>query len=342
MKSGLFAALILFAALPGHAASSASTLQGEVRALLRGKPSLQELYRQKRAIGDERFAALRDEVGKEIFHPPEGFHQGAPVIGCIMDTEGSRLHAAMGLVAAAADDGQWRVMLDEAQDALRRRDAIRETILERGEPLAEFPVSSHLVLIARSTKDAWLRELARRATRDQFVREALPGTRAAHWAEGVSPPVSDYLQQLGGADMCETDLDNSAWLKSQLRRHGWPRISRAGKEADAEAFHIVNHADHDVAWQAEVLADLAPLVPIRETDPTDYAVLFDRIAVKRGELQRYGTRGRCTEPGRWRSFDNEPGDLDARRASVSLPPEAQSEAQMVPFCSGPPQPAQSK
>lgn len=132
--------------------------------------------------------------------------------------------------------------------------------------------------------------------------------------------------------MCGVDQDNTAWLKGEIARRGWPRISRDGKDADNQAWLLVQHADLDPAWQAQILALLTALAPKGETNPKNYAYLFDRVAMKHGGPQRYGTQGRCIGTGQWRPDDDEPGDLDARRATVGLPSETEYVAMVKTLC----------
>lgn len=122
---------------------------------------------------------------------------------------------------------------------------------------------------------------------------------------------------------CGVDEDNTRWLKAHVGRSGWFTVSKYGAEADKAAWLLVQHADRDVAFQAEVLAILEPLVAAGETDPRSYAYLYDRVAVNSQRPQRYGTQGRCTDAGTWEPRDVEaPEQLDQRRAAVGLPPEA--------------------
>ena len=112
---------------------------------------------------------------------------------------------------------------------------------------------------------------------------------------------------------------NSDWLKTVLARIGWFDISRYGAEASQAAWLIVQHSDHDRAWQEQVLADLAPRVARGDMQRTYYAYLIDRVAVNAGRPQTYGTQGRCQGPGNLvLSEVADRDDLDRRRASMDL------------------------
>ena len=112
---------------------------------------------------------------------------------------------------------------------------------------------------------------------------------------------------------------NSDWLKAVLARIGWFDISRYGAEASQAAWLIVQHSDHDPAWQAQVLADLAPRVARGDMRRSYYAYLVDRVAVNAGRPQTYGTQGRCQGRG---NLELRPvvdrDSLDRRRAEMGL------------------------
>jgi hypothetical protein len=112
---------------------------------------------------------------------------------------------------------------------------------------------------------------------------------------------------------------NSDWLKAVLARIGWFDISRYDAEASQAAWLIVQHSDHDRAWQERVLADLGPRVARGDMQRNYYAYLVDRVAVGAGRPQTYGTQGRCQGPGNLQLFeviDRE--GLDRRRAEMGL------------------------
>jgi hypothetical protein len=90
---------------------------------------------------------------------------------------------------------------------------------------------------------------------------------------------------------------------------------------------LVQHADHDPAWQQTVLDSLAPRVKTGDMQGKYYAYLVDRVAVNAGRLQVYGTQGGCQGPGDWRQKPvADPDGLEARRAEVGLPSSAEYRA----------------
>lgn len=122
---------------------------------------------------------------------------------------------------------------------------------------------------------------------------------------------------------------NSDWLKTVLARIGWFDVSRYGAEASQAAWLIVQHSDHDPAWQRQVLADLAPRVARGDMQRSWYAYLVDRVAVNAGRPQTYGTQARCN--GRETFVMQpvaDPEGLERRRAEMGLEPVAAYRARM--------------
>jgi hypothetical protein len=112
---------------------------------------------------------------------------------------------------------------------------------------------------------------------------------------------------------------NSDWLRGVLARIGWFDISRYGAEASQAAWLIVQHADHDPAWQERVLTGLAPRVARGDMQRNYYAYLVDRVAVAAGRPQTYGTQGRCQGRGNLQLFEvMDRASLDRRRAEMGL------------------------
>lgn len=100
-----------------------------------------------------------------------------------------------------------------------------------------------------------------------------------------------------------------------LDRYGWP-----GPEAGANASHnmwlIYQHQDANIDWQKRALRHMEVRLDSGEVSRSDYAYLFDRVAVNEGRLQRYGTQldGCGIKP-----VEDEPR-LDQRRTAMGLPP----------------------
>ncbi len=115
------------------------------------------------------------------------------------------------------------------------------------------------------------------------------------------------------------DKENITCLRQILSQYNWVTISEFDKEADHNAWLLVQHADNDPEFQKDILTRLEKLYPSHETSPVNYAYLYDRVAINEGRPQRYGTQGTISN-GKWIAYLIEDQDnLDAHRKSVGLP-----------------------
>lgn len=114
--------------------------------------------------------------------------------------------------------------------------------------------------------------------------------------------------------------ENIKYVKQILNKYDWVTISEFDKEADCNAWLLVQHADDDIEFQKSILAKLEKLYLLKETSSVNYAYLYDRVAINEGKPQRYGTQGNVIN-GTWVVYLLEDQDnLDLRRKSVGLPP----------------------
>jgi hypothetical protein len=174
---------------------------------------------------------------------------------------------------------------------------------------------------------AWVKaKLAHMVEVDQYMRHfsISAATRGYDESERL-----DFNQRFNATRFPALDAKNTADLKALIAIHGWFTIGEFGEKADNDAWLLAQHADQDRAFQREVLALIEPLVATKQTRPEHYAYLFDRLAGDDSapggsKPQRYGTQGRCVGKGRWEPNEVEdPANLDQRRASVGLMPEAE-------------------
>ena len=127
-----------------------------------------------------------------------------------------------------------------------------------------------------------------------------------------------YLHRLSALD-----AENLRTFKALLDRWGWFDQRTWGNEADQDAWVLTQHADADLPFQKRVLGLLEPLIKSGGTSSSNFAYLYDRVAVNDHRLQRFGTQGYCTGPGAWKPRPIEdPAHVDERRNAVGLPPLA--------------------
>lgn len=153
-------------------------------------------------------------------------------------------------------------------------------------------------------------ELLSRCSADQLIRR-----RAQSSPAGAGPRASAAAQQ-------SIDEDNTRWLAAVVRSRGWPGLSTVGADGARAAWLLSQHADHDPAQQRLFLEALRTAVAGGEAGSDQLAYLEDRVRVRNGQPQLYGTQftlvGQHFEP----CTIEDPGRLDQRRADVGLEPFA--------------------
>lgn len=79
-------------------------------------------------------------------------------------------------------------------------------------------------------------------------------------------------------------------MKTLVHTLHWPKLSEVGKDGMHAAWILVQHADHDVAFQRKCLTLMEELVPEKEIELWQVAYLTDRVLLNEGEMQIYGTQ----------------------------------------------------
>jgi len=113
------------------------------------------------------------------------------------------------------------------------------------------------------------------------------------------------------------DERNTRRLRDIVGEIGWPTRSTVGAQAEHMAWLLVQHAE--LEFQKQCFALMAR-EPAHEVCPRHLAYLEDRIRVREGLLQRFGTQLQKSGEG-WEPLPTEEQDaLDARRRAVGLEP----------------------
>ncbi len=124
-------------------------------------------------------------------------------------------------------------------------------------------------------------ELATMRVADQSLRE--------NFTENGQP------SQRHGNAVALIDRTNTLRMKALLRQCGWPVTSKYGKNASADAWLLIQHADQDRPFQRAALVRLERAVKAGEARGGDLAYLSDRLAVSEGKPQLFGTQFRGVE-----------------------------------------------
>ncbi|MGB8468057.1 MAG: DUF6624 domain-containing protein [Candidatus Babeliales bacterium] len=155
-------------------------------------------------------------------------------------------------------------------------------------------------------KDGIKQKLASMVQVDQELRKAI------HYDKKIDPELKKIIDAKRD-EHCQA-------LKEILACYDWITIDEFGAQADQHAWLLVQHADHDITFQKEILARLEQLYPLGKTNQQNYAYLYDRVAINEHRLQRYGTQGDF-DNGVWKAYPMEDfAHIDERRATVGLQP----------------------
>jgi hypothetical protein len=235
---------------------------------------------------------------------------------CFSDAEVEILNGLLGVVTANAP-AQWRQDRDAAAGALRHFDQALAALLE-GTPTGDADLDQSItpyIARAKAAKSARGRELVLRTARDQAMRK---GWESDVLLGRLDPSARGLVNLPLWNRACRVDADNVAWIKQEVRARGWFEISRYGADAEKDAWLLVQHADHDSAFQNEVLGLLDKLRLKGETNPKSFAYLYDRVAINSGHPQRYGTQGGCKDGERFTAPLENPADVDRLRAELGM------------------------
>ncbi len=159
--------------------------------------------------------------------------------------------------------------------------------------------------------EALTAELIRMLDADQTGRAKITEAGGVHGFE--SPQVKALWDE-----QSKRDAENLSRLEEIVKQHGWPGRSLVGPQAAAAAFLIVQHADYEV--QLRYLPVIKTAVQRGELDGQAFALLQDRILVREGKKQLYGTQfDRNPQTGALNPFPIEDeANVDARRSELGM------------------------
>lgn len=164
------------------------------------------------------------------------------------------------------------------------------------------------------------------------------------------PMMARSLQQISGLDaaahtalnsrislaVINVDWENSHWARHVLQTQGWASVLKAGHKPAKMLWTLVQHADVDPVFQVMALRQLEPLARSGQFPKQGYALLTDRVMLATTGKQHYGSQLSCQShyyaPFSLDTGGDNPKTLDARRADMSLPPEATYLKRFPPHC----------
>ena len=165
-------------------------------------------------------------------------------------------------------------------------------------------------LIAEYPEPTRLESIATTAEATELLRQPeWPGIQAAYFARlddamAANPEIPfeiecraikdqwarfTFTAKPDGPSFAELDRDNSQRLKEIVAQQGWPRKSVWGERPSQAAWILLQHSP-DPEFQAEMLPLLEKLLPEKECSAPGYALLYDRVQLRHGRPQRYGSQ----------------------------------------------------
>jgi len=159
-------------------------------------------------------------------------------------------------------------------------------------------------------------KIGRISTRDQYVREVFIDMFSD---PDLDPEVRAEFQEFGGKYVEAIDELNTQAFKKIMETVTWRELATGEARLAQRAFHIVQHTNDD-AFREATLAEIKPLAEEGLMEGQSYALMFDRVALKKGEMQLYGTQTKCIA-GQYDVHDlAEPDRVDERRKLIGMEP----------------------
>ncbi len=195
-------------------------------------------------------------------------------------------------------------------------------------------ISSDKNLGALRTDGRWMEVLTQvsenKTEAEAEVLELVPILESVYRDDQVYRQQSEEIQEKYGRDSEEvkahwdlinkTDSINLVKVKKILDKHGWLGWDLIGRQGNSALFLVIQHADLET--QEEYLPMLREAVKRGDAAPADLALLEDRVALRQGKKQVYGSQiGIDQETGKhYVSPLMDPEHVDQRRAEVGLGP----------------------
>jgi hypothetical protein len=123
--------------------------------------------------------------------------------------------------------------------------------------------------------------------------------------------------------MLRTDSSNTRWLKEYVAQWGWPTGAQVGPEAVEAAFLIVQHAVQDTGFMRAMLPAIQEGYRRGDYRGVEVALLIDRLEVKAGRPQIYGTQLSLKDGKLVLDPLSDSAGVDARRRQMGLGPLAE-------------------
>lgn len=133
---------------------------------------------------------------------------------------------------------------------------------------------------------------------------------------GPRNPLTTALWQLKE----DINAENEQRLEEIIAEHGWPKMSEVKGSAAQAAFLVIQHADLEM--QKKYIPLLKEACEAGEADWSGYALMYDRIEMREGRPQLYGSQVRYNnETSQYEPYTiKDPEYVNKRRKEVGLGP----------------------
>ncbi len=123
--------------------------------------------------------------------------------------------------------------------------------------------------------------------------------------------VGEYIEKI--------DEINTDHLKRVLEKTSWRSLAEYENHAFELAWRIVQHSN-DVDFREAVLEEIEPLAEEGLIEGQQYALMYDRVQLKKHQTQLYGSQTKCVN-GQYDVYGLiEPDTVDKRRADLGMEP----------------------
>jgi hypothetical protein len=120
----------------------------------------------------------------------------------------------------------------------------------------------------------------------------------------------------------ENDSVNAIKINQVLKTYGWPSTEIITQEGSDAIFLVIQHSD--LSFQEKYLPYVVQAVQQKNIPASYQALLEDRIAISKGQKQKYGTQVGTDKNGKYYVEPiQDPENVDSRRASIGLGPLAE-------------------
>ena len=135
----------------------------------------------------------------------------------------------------------------------------------------------------------------------------------------LAPP-EDAVAARHLAQLALVERDNTERLGALLAACGWPRRSSEGFDASRRAWLVAQQGSDNLPFQRQVVRQLELAVLDGEASVIHLATASDRLAVREGQPQRYGTQLRQVDDCAWDYYPLDDLErVEARRKRIGLP-----------------------